>query len=347
MIDRAEALRIAQSAAPHWGAAGKAPELITIRENAVFRAVQNDGAAIALRLHRPGYQTRAGIEAELAWTEGLAVRGLPVPRPVHTLDGSMTWTTGGIVVSAVGWLQGEPVGHAGIPLAGDRATQVGLFGAIGRLLADLHRATDALALPADLPRPRWDRDGLLGANPVWGRFWENPGFDRDGRALVDDVRVFADDHLAGMGTSAPAFGLIHADALRENILADRDGALRLIDFDDSGYGYRMYDLGTALVQSLEEPHLPDLAAALLDGYGAGGGHVGDGMRGLMLFTLLRCLASAGWIVSRAAPDDPRQLLYVNRVLRLAPRVLAGQSEWPQNLHQIHARTGKNERFFAK
>ena len=32
-------------------------------------------------------------------------------------------------------------------------------------------------------------------------------------------------------------GLIHADAIQENVL-NHAGALSLIDFDDSGYGYR-------------------------------------------------------------------------------------------------------------
>ena len=47
-------------------------------------------------------------------------------------------------------------------------------------------------------------------------------------------------------------GLIHADLLGENILDDGAG-LRLIDFDDCGWGFRFYDLGTAMLQSLGRP----------------------------------------------------------------------------------------------
>lgn len=328
MILAGEAAQIAARAAREWGAGAKPPELITIRENAVFRAEQATGRVIALRLHRPGYQSRAGIEAELNWTLGLAAQGLPVPEPIPTGDGALTWRQGDVVVSAVGWLDGAPLGRADTVLAGDRAAQEKLFAALGRLLAGFHRATDVLALPADLPRPRWDGEGLLGANPTWGRFWENPGYRAEDQGLIAAVRAFALERLRHIGTAAPMFGLIHADVMRENVLIAPDGTLNLIDFDDSGYGYRLYDLGTALVQSLEEPNLPFLAGALLEGYAAGGGNVGNGPQDLMLFTLLRSLASTGWIDSRAPEGDPRRKLYVERALRLSARVAEGRCDWP-------------------
>lgn len=327
MITPEEAARIAAMAAAEWRADAGTLRLISIRENAVFRAEAADGRAIALRLHRPGYQSRAGIETELRWTLGLAEQGLAVPHPVPARDGGLTRVAGPVTVSAVGWLDGAPIGRAGQPLAGDRAAQVRLYRQIGGLLAAMHRATDRLALPDDLPRPRWDSEGLLGEAPVWGRFWENPGFTADDLPLVDGLRRLARARLADIGPVAPAFGLIHADVMRENILAAPDGTLRLIDFDDSGYGYRMYDLGTTLVQSLEEPNLPQMAEALLEGYQTAGGDAGKGLSDLILFTLLRCLASTGWIATRAAPDDPRQALYIDRVRRLARPLLSGTVGW--------------------
>lgn len=327
MITREEAERVAGLAATEWGATARAPDLVTIRENAVFRAELPGGRPIALRLHRPGYQSRAGIEAELDWTAGLAARGLPVPLPVRTRTGALTWSAGPQIVSAVGWLEGAPIGRAGATLPGDRAAQVALFHRIGRLLAALHAATDAMALSPALPRPRWDREGLLGENPTWGRFWENPAFGPGDRGLIAEARALAAAQLDRIGTGALAFGLIHADVMRENLLAGTDGRLNLIDFDDSGYGYRHYDLGTALVQSLEESNLPGMADALLEGYAGAAGDAGE-PGDLRLFTLLRCLASAGWIATRAAPDDPRQALYAGRVRRLASHLLKDRPGWP-------------------
>ncbi|RYI34818.1 MAG: hypothetical protein EON48_01560, partial [Acetobacteraceae bacterium] len=61
-------------------------------------------------------------------------------------------------------------------------------------------------------------------------------------------------------------GLIHADVLRENVLVN-GRSVSLIDFDDSGLGFRLHDLGTALVQTFAHPEQPQIRAALMDGYG--------------------------------------------------------------------------------
>ena len=107
--------------------------------------------------------------------------------------------------------------------------------------------------------------------------------------------------------------LFYADVLRENVLQNDDG-LWLIDFDDGGWGYRPYDLGTALVQHWDSPAYQDLTVALAEGYGRP-----DLTGDLSFFVMLRGLASAGWIMSRAAPTDPRQRAYAERAMALVRR----------------------------
>ena len=133
-------------------------------------------------------------------------------------------------------------------------------------------------------------------------------------ALLQQARAQARADLEADQAEAADFGLIHADVLRENLLRD-DAGLWLIDFDDCGFGFRLYDLGTALSQNLEEPELPRLAAALLDGYARTRPLPADAARRLTLFTLLRTLASCGWITTRARPGDPRLRHYADRALR--------------------------------
>lgn len=322
MIGAAEAQAMAAEALAHWPADGRAPRLVKMRENVVFQVWLADGRAAALRLHRPGYQSEAAIAAELDWTAELARRGQPVPAPVATRAGGWTCRAGGRVASVVRWLDGVAVGTAEQPLAGGAAEQTGLFRRIGALVGGLHTATDAIAFARPPERPRWDIDGLLGEAPLWGRFWDSPGLTETERSLLSEARTAARRALEARQAAGADVGLIHADVLRENLL-DGPGGLALIDFDDSGHGFRLYDLGTALVQSLEEPHLPDLARALAEGYGAARGVAAPGARDLTLFVLLRCLASCGWIASRAAPDDPRQRLYARRATGLARHWLAG------------------------
>jgi Ser/Thr protein kinase RdoA (MazF antagonist) len=112
-------------------------------------------------------------------------------------------------------------------------------------------------------------------------------------------------------------GLIHADVLRENVLVDGT-TLSLIDFDDSGFGFRPHDLGTVLSQNLYEPGFPAIREALIAGY-AETRAIDPAM--VDLFTLARTLASVGWTMPRLAPNDPIHRSHIARAVMCAQRML--------------------------
>ncbi|MCC6306128.1 MAG: phosphotransferase [Rhodobacteraceae bacterium] len=312
----------ADAAARAWGARS-APLAVAERENAVYRIELAPGPA-ALRLHRAGYQSAPAIRSELWWLAALAAEGLPVPAPVRRPGGALTLRLAdGRLATAVAWLAGSPSGAGGVPLAGEPAAVAARHRRLGRLIGRIHAATDRLTLPRGFVRPRWDLSALLGPRPRWGRFWAAPWLDpAEARALVAARRHLRRALLAHAAAGGD-FGLIHADVLRENVLRGAGGPA-LIDFDDAGWGFRLYDLGTVLSQDLAEPGLGDLAVALADGYAEIRPLTGAGRGGLALFTLLRCLASAGWPIGRMAADDPRARRYAERALALAEAVLGGR-----------------------
>lgn len=326
MIAADAAQAMAAEALAHWGPVALPPRLIKIRENIVFDVRLANGTRAALRLHRPGYQDRSSVEAELDWMAALAEAGLAVPRPVPRPDGALTALVGGRVCSCVEWLEGTPLGEAAVPLAGGVDAQAGVYHDLGHLLGRLHALTDTLPTATGAARPAWDRQGLTGEEPLWGRYWDNPAFDDRERNLIKSARSDAAQRLAAMEMAGADFGLIHADVLRENVLVGADG-LALIDFDDSGRGFRLYDLGTALVQNLEEPAIGTLASALTSGYRLARPRAQVEPDDLAFFVLMRALASAGWIMSRAAPEDARQRLYAERAIRLARNFLDGTLPW--------------------
>jgi hypothetical protein len=61
--------------------------------------------------------------------------------------------------------------------------------------------------------------------------------------------------------------------------------------------------------------------ALHDGYRAARRSDAPPLGDVTLFVALRAFASCGWIVTRAAPDDPRQRFYADRAVRAAGRLL--------------------------
>lgn len=306
----------AEAAARAWGARVLRP--INVRENEVYEVVLADGARGALRLHRPGYQSAAGIRSELWWMARLAEAGVPVPHPVPRPDGELLAEAGGRMASVVSWIEGREMGNAAMPLDPDRAETETLYRRLGGLLADLHNATDALELPGDFERPAWDRAAFTGDAPLWGRYWENPALGLDEARLMAAARARAAEALAAAEDADQ--GLIHADVLRENVLV-HGTEMALIDFDDCGFGFRAYDLATALVQGLEDPMNPVAGRALVEGYQARRRADAPPLGDVGLFVALRAFASAGWIMTRAAPDDPRMRFYAARAVAAARRLV--------------------------
>lgn len=311
------------AAAKLWPLASEAPELLSHRENAVYCVALETGEKAALRLHRPGYNSADEILSELVWTQALADKGFAVPRPIPSRSGALFEQVSDTqVATCLSWAEGGPLGAGGDPLGGSATEKIALYQNVGRLLADLHNLSDAFDPPQNFTRRSWDQDGFLGNNPLWGRFWENPALKPDEGKYLLESRDIARDALTKYRNDCADFGLIHADALRENIFRDGD-ALTLIDFDDAGYGFRMFDLTTALSQSLLDPDHDQLLDALFDGYAAKRPLRQTDRDHARLFTMLRAFASLGWIVPRTKPGDPRQRSNCDRALWAARRFRDG------------------------
>lgn len=300
---------LATEAAAHWGATPL--RMIRNRENAVFEVRLPDGERAALRLHRQGYQPDTAIRSELWWCAALAARGVKVPAALPTRDGPLLVTLStGRAASVIQWIEGEPLGEAGVPFATPLPQLLDRHRALGRLVRDLHDTTARLTLPPDFQRPRWDLDGLTGESPFWGRFWDHTSATPAQRAALLRARSALRERLATQGSVQ----LIHADVLRENVLVN-DNSVFLIDFDDSGWGFPLYDLGTTLSQNLYEPAYPEIRDALMEGYGTTDRDMVETM------TLARTCASVGWTMPRLAPDDPINARHIARAVMWADHVL--------------------------
>jgi Ser/Thr protein kinase RdoA (MazF antagonist) len=305
----------AEEAARCWG--GTPGRLIAARENHVHELTLGNGARAALRLHRTAYQSASGIRAEIDWCARLSEAGLPVARPLPSVEGALlVRLSTGRHASACAWIDGTPLGATGRPLVHPRADQIAHYRRLGRLMADIHAATDA-SPPHPFPRPDWGIDGLTGEAPVWGRFWDHPSATAEDRAVLRAARDFLRDQLQDLGSKGADTGPIHADLMRENVLVN-GRSLSLLDFDDCGTGFRLYDLGTAMVQNEDEPARDAIRDALVEGYA----EIGRADAATVdLMTLARGCASVGWTVPRLAPADPIHRSHIARALRIARRVM--------------------------
>lgn len=307
---------VVEKALALWGMQGAEVNLVATRENQVYR-VDHESRSFALRLHRPGYRSDIELWSELQWMNAAAEGGLYVPVPVVSASSGFLHVVEGIQVDVLTWLSGSPVGKTGENLSSpDRA---GLFYGIGREMARLHALSDSWTPPDGFTRCAWDREGLLGETPVWGRFWDNPTLPEEDRAMLLAVRGEADSELRQLEGQLD-YGLIHADLVRENVMVDGE-KLQLIDFDDSGFGFRLFDLATTLLKNMPEQDYPVLRDALIAGYSS---ERQIDLAALDLFILLRSATYVGWITTRM--DEPgardRNQRFISATRTLAQRYLA-------------------------
>ncbi len=296
-----------------WGLSGHKATLVAERENLVYRV--DATPPLALRLHRRGMRSQAELVSELDWMAALQARGLSVPRPHPALDGALCHDINGQIVDVLSWLDGVPMGIGGRLNPAIDGTAA--YRALGLAMAKLHLKSDNWTPPPQFLRPAWNLDGLLGEAPLWGRFWQNPRLTAAEAALMARARVKAAAMLAAL--PAPDYGLIHADLVQENVLIGPNGP-HLIDFDDGGFGYRLFDMATVLNFILREPDPEPLQQAFTQGYLV---TRAIDLTALPLFQTLRALSYVGWIVPRLSEPgaDARHTRFITLASRMAQTLL--------------------------
>ncbi len=282
--------RLVDQALRLWGLEDASYALAAERENRVFRVETRD-TVLALRLHRPGYRSDAELRSELEWMAALSEGGLAVPSPVAAKTGAFLVTIDTVQIDALGWLAGSTLSDCLDTLSLPQREEA--FFRLGQQMAKLHNLSDACPIPPGFERARWDMDGLLGDAPLWDRFWENPGLSKTDKALVMAFRERARGDLDHIRPDLD-FGLIHADLVPSNVLYDQ-GVLSFIDFDDGGFGFRLFDVATALLKHGEAPDFPKLQTALIAGYRTQ--RPLDDSRLDVMFCL-RALTYVGWNIQR-------------------------------------------------
>ncbi|MGL6210801.1 MAG: phosphotransferase enzyme family protein [Paracoccaceae bacterium] len=285
--------------------------LLNRSENETWRA-----GNLILRLHRPGYHSRAEIASELAWLDALQeVPGLRTVRPVAGRDGPVSDIDGRHVVGFAP-IDGQEL-HPGDDLAR-------WFGPLGEITARLHLQARGWPLPPGFTRKRWDAETILGPAPHWGHWRQAQGLDAQGAALLQRATDRLADRLHGFGTGPEVFGLIHADLRLANLMTDAQG-LWAIDFDDCGFGWWAYDLAAALSFIETDPRLPDLVARWCEGYSRIAPLPPQDRAMIPALIFLRRVLLTAWLSSRADSDTALALggaAYTQGTLALADRYLA-------------------------
>ena len=150
-------------------------------------------------------------------------------------------------------------------------------------------------------RIRWDHEAYFGNTMVYGNVdaadaWKllPVNLHRRFTEVADKVRGV----MQQLDQGPEVFGLIHADAHLDNVLfAGRQA--QLIDFDDCGFGYRIYDVAVALWELRHRDDYASFKEAFIRGYTEHRPLPVDQIEHLDAFIATREVAFGLWLVGMA------------------------------------------------
>lgn len=296
---------IARDALRKYGIGDEAAlKLLNISENATF--LVNDpisDSSTVFRVNRPGYHSRQAIESELAWVRALRDEDVVRTAKVMPAKDNSLVVVGrhfdgeerhGVLFE---WIPGtEP--------AQDRLVQD--FEELGAITARLHRHARDWKRPDWFTRFRWDYDTSIGQQGHWGRWQNGMGMGPSELAVLSRLDSTLRERLAAFGTSDDRFGLVHADMRLANLLVD-ESAVTVIDFDDCGFSWYMYDLGSSLSFIEHHPDVPEMVDSWVRGYRSQAPLSKEDEAEIPTFILLRRLLLVAWISSHSETELAQEM----------------------------------------
>lgn len=145
----------------------------------------------------------------------------------------------------------------------------GLYRSLGRIAGSLHGQGNRWSPPLPSRRIEWDWEATFGTgwNNYYGRhYWEMKDYlsVADIRTLDRCARVMR-ARTEAFGRAPERYGMIHSDLRLANLLTDGD-QMTVLDFDDCGRGWFLYDLACILGFQEHRPDLRQVLDVIVEGY---------------------------------------------------------------------------------
>jgi Ser/Thr protein kinase RdoA (MazF antagonist) len=280
---------------------GATATLINYTENLTYRVDDPaSGNRFIFRIYRVGYHDRQTIESELGWMNALRQdAGVLTPEIIPARDGTT------LLLLSDTALPKPRFGAMFTFLSGTEPPEDHLaesFDRLGEVAARIHLHSRSWPLPPGFKRPTWNFESMLGgARPIWGRWQDGIGLDSEREKLLGRLTEVVARRLERFGSEREQFGLVHADLRLANLLVEGDQT-KVIDFDDCGFGWYLYDLSTALTFMEERPDTRELVDAWVRSYRRLAPLTREEEGEIPTFMMLRRMMVMAWIASHSDTD---------------------------------------------
>ncbi|HCI80202.1 MAG TPA: hypothetical protein DHW02_10985 [Ktedonobacter sp.] len=284
---------------PCYGLQGAKSFLLQYEDNAVYLITTCTGERFVLRISAAEGQSAVEQWSEMQWLQALRREThLLVPEPIPTHDGTfvMSATVTEILEPRqcvlLSWISGEPP---------EPGIQLEIVERIGAFTAYLHLHSEHFVPPTGFVRPSWDWERLFGVSSVLNNEKVMVSLTHYQQEVLLAVSTKILQALNLIDKDASSWGLIHADLHRDNILLHNE-KVGIIDFDDCGWGYYLFDVASVLdsfyrrVVTSHEGY-PMLKEAYLTGYSrvrALPAHLDTSLR---IFKVMRDMVNVNFILS--------------------------------------------------
>ncbi|MBT5300859.1 MAG: phosphotransferase [Tateyamaria sp.] len=284
---------------------GAIARLINVSENATYLIEAPCGYKSILRIHRENYHSHRAIECELAWLEALDAEKI-VTTPGYFIGkngdpiqkGYVTGLDDPRYMVLFHFVEGNAPDENGDMSDG--------YEELGAIAARCHEHSLQWTKPKNFERLIWDADTVFGPSATWGNWREAPEVNDSIRAILELVEVRICERLKAFGKAVDRFNLIHADMRLANLLVD-ENETRLIDFDDCGWGWFLYDFAAAISFIEDDPRIPKLKAAWVRGYNSVRNLSEEDEAEIDTLIMLRRMALLAWIGSHIEAPEPQEL----------------------------------------
>jgi Ser/Thr protein kinase RdoA (MazF antagonist) len=279
--------------------------LVSISENEIYRVEAPSGRRWALRVQRPGYQSKSSLASEMAWLAALRRDGVVATQiPVAGVNGDWVQVArdpdGGEARNVV-LFEWENGSHPRMDMDLRQC-----FRSLGAITAQMHVHSRTWRRPEGFDRFTWDFETALGETPRWGRWRNAMGMSAGGLDLFGRAAELIGERLSFYGKGSDRFGLAHCDLRLDNLLIDK-GEMKVIDFDDCGFSWFMYDAAAAVSFYEHLPQVPGMIECWLEGYQTVSAVSRAEEEEIPTFIMLRRLMLVAWVGSHAETVLARSL----------------------------------------